>query len=99
MNRSLIAAAIAGITGLSSPGFAQDTNHSARGTEAVPERIVVTREIPVSARAVEPARPAIAPVDPAILSGGVGGAIGGYYINGATRADNLPLPGGTTPDR
>jgi hypothetical protein len=26
------------------------------------------------------------------VSGGVGGAIGGYYINGTTPADNQPLP-------
>ena len=26
------------------------------------------------------------------VSGGVGGAIGGYYINGTTAADNKPLP-------
>jgi len=32
-------------------------------------------------------------------SGGVGGAIGGYYINGTTRADNRPLPGSTWPYR
>lgn len=94
MKKSLIAAAFGGILGLVSPAFAQDT-----AVSTAPERVVVTREVTTSHRVVEPARLAIAPVDPAIQSGGVGGAIGGYYINGATRADNLPLPGGTPLNR
>ena len=96
MNKSISAALVCGTIGLASPGFAQG---SASSAEAAPERVVITREVIVTPRVVPGGSIVAAPTEPATLNGGVGGSIGGYYINGATRAGNLPLPGGSLPLR
>ena len=96
MNKSILAALVCGAVGLASPGFAQG---SAGSKEGAPERVVVTREVVVTHRVDRAGREAVAPTEPATLNGGVGGSIGGYYINGATRVDNLPLPGRPLPLR
>ena len=96
MNKSNFAALVCGTVGLASPGFTQG---SARSADAAPERVIITREVVVTPRVAPGGHVAIAPTEPATLNGGVGGSIGGYYINGATRADNLPLPGGPLPLR
>jgi hypothetical protein len=90
MNKSILAALVCGTVGLASPGLAQG---SAGSTDVAPERVVITREVIVTHRVDRAAHVPNAPAEPAIRNGGVGGSIGGYYINGATRADNLPLPG------
>lgn len=87
---------VAVLVGLASPGFAQG---SADGAAVTRERVVITREVVVTPRVAPGGSAAIAPTEPATLTGGVGGAIGGYYINGATPAGNLPLPSGSLPLR
>jgi hypothetical protein len=89
MKKLIFAATICGIAGFGSPSFAQDPVVSAPAPGATSQRVLVTRE----------ARQAIPPVAPTSKSGGVGGAIGGYYINGTTPSGNLPLPGGPSPTR
>jgi hypothetical protein len=90
MNNSILAALVYGTIAFASPGFAQT---SAANSDVAQERVIITRQVAITPR-VEPAgRIAIAPTEPATLNGGVGGSIGGYYINGATRADNLPITG------
>jgi len=96
MNKLILTALVCGSMGLASPGFAQS---SAEGAAAERERVVITREVVVTPRVAPGGSVAIAPTEPATLTGGVGGAIGGYYINGATPAGNLPLPGGPVPLR
>ena len=98
MKNSVAAALACGAMVLASQSFAQDTN-SASSTSAAPERVIVTRQVTPSTRGVDIARLRVGPVSPATYNGGVGGSIGGYYINGATPADNLPLPGGAWPIR
>jgi hypothetical protein len=93
MNKWILAVLVCSTVGLASPGFAQG---SAGSKDAAPERVVITREVVVTHSV---GREAVAPTEPATLNGGVGGSIGGYYINGATRADNLPLPGKALPLR
>jgi hypothetical protein len=103
MNKSLVAALVGGIIGLANPAFAQDSGGSSSGADVTTDRVVVTRDVVVTHRVVSPAQVPFATLTPgwelANHGGGVGGAIGGYYINGTTRADNRPLPGGTWPYR
>jgi hypothetical protein len=94
MNKSILTALVCGTMGLASPGFAQGSASSADGAR---ERVVITREVVVTPRVERGSHVALAPTEAALRSGGVGGSIGGYYINGATRSDNLALPGGLPP--
>lgn len=84
----------AALIGLASPAFAQQPASADSLTAKVVVSRQVTREVVVTHR-VAPSGPVLR--SPATNSGGVGGAIGGYYINGTTRADNSPLPGEPQP--
>ena len=100
LNKSLIAALAGGIIAVAGTAFAQDSDGAAKAVVA-PDRVVVTHELVVTHRDAVPVAAAPSASNHTIRggSGGVGGAIGGYYINGSTRADNRPLPGGTWPYR
>ena len=92
----LIAALAASTLGLAGSAYAQDAGS---------ERVVITHpaiasgsvvvSVPLSGALKKPAG------NQAIGSGsgGIGGAIGGYYINGTTPSDNRQLPGGAWPYR
>jgi hypothetical protein len=93
----LIAAALgSGIVGLIGPAFAQNTGAS---TAVETDRVVVSREVIAAHRVVVPAPKSVTKYYAPIPGGGFGGSVGGYYINGTTRADNRPLPGGVWPYR
>ena len=96
LKRFLIAALGSGIVGLISPVLAQNAG---TGPVVETDRATVSREVIVTHRVVVPAERLLATKNAPIQGGGVGGAIGGYYINGTTRADNRPLPGGVWPYR
>ncbi|HYL76625.1 MAG TPA: hypothetical protein VEU96_20595 [Bryobacteraceae bacterium] len=102
LNRTFIAALVSGIVGLAGPVVAKDNGGGAgaEGAKVATNRVVVTHDVVAS-------RPVVASVAAGkpswdfakLSSGGIGGSIGGYYINGTTRADNRPLPGGRWPYR
>ena len=97
LNKSLMVALMGGIIGLASPAFAQDTVSGTHVTNVTTDRVVVTHDVVVSNRVVLPTATGNPRWEHAISGGGAGGAIGGYYINGTTPADNRPLPGGAWP--
>jgi hypothetical protein len=95
MKISLTAALAASTLGLAGSAYAQDA-----------ERVVVTHAPIASPSVVVPFPVSVALKNPGrdlVVhgggNGGVGGAIGGYYINGTTPSDNRSLPGGTWPYR
>jgi hypothetical protein len=93
----LIAAALgSGIVGLISPAFSQNTGVS---TVVTTDKVVVSRTVTVADRVVVTAPTSVTKYYAPIPGGGFGGSVGGYYINGTTRADNRPLPGGVWPYR
>jgi hypothetical protein len=102
LNRTLIAALVSGIVGLAGPVVAKDNGGGAgpEGAKVATNRVVVTHDVVAS----RPVVPSVAAGKPSwdfakLSSGGIGGSIGGYYINGTTRADNRPLPWGHDPQR
>jgi len=97
MKISLTAALAASALGLAGSAYAQN---------AEPERVVVTHAAIASPPVTVPFTVSVALRKPGrdlVVNGGgnggVGGAIGGYYINGTTPSDNRSLPGGTWPYR
>ena len=103
---SLFAAIACGvILGLAGPVSAQPTTTSTQGnvTETrttMPDgSIVITRRevVTVGARRVGPPMRFEAFPMQSSVAGQVGGAIGGYYINGTTPPDNRALPGEIAP--
>jgi hypothetical protein len=97
MKISLVAALAGSTLALAGSAYAQDAGS---------ERVVITHPAITSASVVAPV-----PVPAALKkpggdrpisgggSGGIGGAIGGYYINGTTPSDNRPLTDGPWPYR
>lgn len=63
-----------------------------RFTAASGETVDVTRTYLIGFAAVPPGQNPMFNSQANTVSGGVGGAIGGYYILGTTPADNKPLP-------
>jgi hypothetical protein len=101
LNRTLVVALLATAT-LASPAFAQSYGSgpaTSAGPNADKERIVIAERV-ISENPTVIERKVIAGKimrmpdrNPGIskIGGTVGGAIGGYYINGVTPAHNLPL--------
>ena len=105
LKRTLVVAALlSGALGVAGPVFAQTVTEDIIVSQAVqPDgTLMVTHRITQSDGTVMEVRrffargPVVAFVAPRYegnkVSGGVGGAMGGYYINGTTPADNKPLP-------
>ena len=103
MKKSLMAVLAGSIIGMTGPVVAQDTGRVTGETIVTTDTVVVTSPVIVTHRVVllpeMLAQPRNFDKEVRHQSGGVGGAIGGYYINGTTRADNRPLPGSTWPYR
>jgi hypothetical protein len=105
LKTSLFAALVCGtILGLAGPVSAQPittTNGNVTETRTtMPDgSIVITRRetVTVGARRVGPVLQTNPLPMQTAVAGQVGGAIGGYYINGTTPADNRALPPDYTP--
>ncbi len=102
LKASFMAAALVGIAGLAAPAFAQETGTVTTSEYTSPDgsrTTVVTQRVMDDGSTVIERREIIGPlgyIPPrntgiSRVNGAVGGAIGGYYINGTTPADNLPL--------
>ena len=96
LNRTLVAALLAATAALASPALAQ-TYGSGPNNSADKERVVVAERVISENPTVIERQVVVARRMPdrntgiSKIGGTVGGAIGGYYINGTTPADNLPL--------
>ena len=96
LNRTLVAALLAATVGLANPALAQ-TYGSGPNNSADKERVVVAERVISENPTVIERQVVIGRRLPdrntgiSKIGGSVGGAIGGYYINGTTPAQNLPL--------
>jgi hypothetical protein len=95
LNRTLVGVLLVATAGLANQAFAQpDAAPNAGETRTVVAERVVSQSPMVIERTVVIGKLMTMPERNTGISkigGTVGGAIGGYYINGTTPADNLPL--------
>ena len=95
LNRTLLAVLVATTAGLANQAYAQpDAAPDAGETRTVVAERVVSQSPMVIERTVVIGKLMTMPdhnTGVSKIGGTVGGAIGGYYINGTTPADNLPL--------
>jgi hypothetical protein len=101
LNKTVVAALLAGITGVAAQAFAQETVTTTTykmyalndGTGVVRERVIETTPMTIERTIITgPAfHQPLHNTGVSRINGGVGGAIGGYYINGSTPADNRSL--------
>jgi hypothetical protein len=107
LKKIILAAALASGAAVAVPAVAQTVDEGVMIDRAVnPDgSMVITRRfVEANGQTVDVTRTyrmdfvGVPPIDPLFnsqasrVSGGVGGAIGGYYILGTTPADNKPLP-------
>ena len=102
LNKTLVAALLAGVTGLAGQAFAQTETVTTDtykvyalddGTGVVRERVIETTPSVIERTIITgPAyHQPLHNTGVSRINGSVGGAIGGYYINGSTPADNRSL--------
>ena len=99
LNKTLLTALFAGTIGLAGPALAQDYGTAQATPGAGQERVVVAERVISEYPTVIERTVIIGHImrmpdrNPGVskIGGTVGGAIGGYYINGTTPALNLPL--------
>jgi hypothetical protein len=101
LNKTLVAALLAGVTGLAGQAFAQTTVTTDTykvyalndGTGVVRERVIETTPMTIERTIITgPAfHQPLHNTGVSRINGGVGGAIGGYYINGSTPSENRSL--------
>lgn len=108
LKKIILAAALASGAAVAVPAIAQTANEGVmidrvvnpdgsmtitrRFTAANGQSMDVTRIYDIGYAAVPPGQNPMFNSQANTVSGGVGGAIGGYYILGTTPADNKPLP-------
>jgi len=107
LNKIILAAALASGAAVAVPAVAQadegvmidrvvnpdgSMTITRRFTSATGETVDVSRKYDIGYAAVPPGQNPMFNSQANTISGGVGGAIGGYYILGTTPADNKPLP-------
>lgn len=102
LNKTLVAALLAGSVGLAAPALAQGYGSGTptpAASSADKVRVVVAERVISENPTVIERQVVVGPLlrlpdhntGISKIGGTVGGAIGGYYINGTTAAENLPL--------
>jgi hypothetical protein len=96
LNRTLVAGLLAVTAALASPVSAQSygsgpNNSADKERVVVAERVISQNPTVIERQVVVARRMPDRNTGISKIGGTVGGAIGGYYINGTTPADNLPL--------
>lgn len=99
LNKTLVAALLVGITGLAGQAFAQEIKETTKvyalndGSGIVRERVIETNPSVIERTIVTgPAyHNPVRNTGVSRINGGVGGAIGGYYIVGSSPSENRSL--------
>ena len=100
LNKTVVAALLVSAAGLATPVFAQPYDepsttqlNAGESRQVVEERVISQNPMVIERRVVIAKIMRMPERNKGVsrVNGAVGGAIGGYYINGSTPADNLPL--------